>query len=168
MRRLKGEIYEYNSFPTHWENFDKLIKEGIIVSCPPVKKELLFNSNEFKGWCEENKKMFIPLTPIVTEEMDKLDEEYPLWFNSEKNTEVPWADSSLVAYAKAYKCALVTQEHMNLEAEEQNYKIPTICEKLGAFCSIGKMKTKNNPSNTTFQCIDFIELVKREKLMSNN
>jgi hypothetical protein len=169
LRRSKHAMYEYESFPVHWDNFDRLINEGKIISPPSVNEEILFNSQELKDWCDENDKMFISPDNNMVGELCFLSEEYPDWYKANKDSRKDGADPWLIAYAKVYDVVLVTQEKWNLNAtEEHNYKIPTICFKLGAYCHIGKNISKNIGLDVPFQCIDFFEMIKREKLFQEN
>jgi hypothetical protein len=39
IRRSPQDTYEFDSFPVHWNNFDKLINKGNIISTPIVKED---------------------------------------------------------------------------------------------------------------------------------
>jgi hypothetical protein len=108
--------------------------------------------------------MFKSPNKAIGKELSALDEKFPKWYHSQDESGKNWADPHLISYAKVYNSTLVTQEKWHHNSEEQNYDIPTVCEKLGAYCHIGKDFTKNIDSNTPFQCIDFFELIKRESL----
>ncbi|KZX10166.1 DUF4411 family protein [Methanobrevibacter curvatus] len=41
IRRTKHDMYEYDSFPIHWDNFDRMINEGKIISPIIVKDEIV-------------------------------------------------------------------------------------------------------------------------------
>ncbi|KZX10167.1 DUF4411 family protein [Methanobrevibacter curvatus] len=102
----------------------------------------------------------------ISTELGFLEENFPEWYHNYDDSKNNWADPYLIAYAMAYSAVLVTQEKCNLGAtNESNYKIPTICPKLGAYCHSDKLISKNiNPDTAPFQCINFFELIKREKL----
>ena len=84
------------------------------------------------------------------------------WYHRNKSK----ADWTLVVYAKAYNLILVTQETPNFnQTKDKEYNIPTTCKKLGAYCRCGLEVTSDiDPSKTPFQCINFVELVRREEL----
>ncbi|MDO9626540.1 MAG: DUF4411 family protein [Methanobacteriaceae archaeon] len=166
LRRTKYDTYEKDSFPIHWKNFDDLILHEAIISAPLVKTEM--NNHPKRAlldWPEENDIIFKKLDDNVVNSANILSSKFPVWY--EKNTEEdkPWADPQLIAFAMAYNIVLVTQEDWNLNAtEEHNYKIPTICSKLGAYCKINSKESEDIDNNVPFQCIDFFELIKRESL----
>ena len=78
------------------------------------------------------------------------------------------ADAFLVVYAKAYDLILVTQEVPKKEPKPnkfKNLKIPTACKKLGGYYRCGLDVTSDiDPNQTSFQCINFVELARRENL----
>lgn len=166
IRRSTYDTYEYESFPIHWNNFDRLIDEGKIIAPPVVKNEILTKKyGELGEWCNRYDKMFEPMNDGISEELGLLEETFHDWYHYYDDSKDNWADPYLIAYAKAYDTVLVTQEKCNIKAtEEHNYKIPTVCAKLGAYCHIDSDITKNVSPNTPFQCINFFELIKREKL----
>lgn len=168
LRRSQYDIYEYDSFPIHWNNFDKLIDERRIISPPSVKKEILFKSQELRNWCDKNDKMFVPLDNNIVEELGFLSEEFPDWYLANINSKKDGADPYLVAYAKVHGAVLVTQEKWDSDTKkEHNYKVPTVCAKLGAYCHIGKSISKDVGLDAPFQCIDFFEMIKRESLFQS-
>jgi hypothetical protein len=159
-------MYEFESFPIHWRNFDRLIDKGKIIAPPVVKNEILTKKHdELDEWCDKYNKMFEPMDDNISKELSFLEETFYDWYHYYDDSKDDWADPHLIAYAKAYNAVLVTQEKCNFKATKQhNYKIPTICAKLGAYCHIDKNITKNTSPYTPFQCINFFELIKREKL----
>ncbi len=44
------------------------------------------------------------------------------------------------------------------------FKIPTICSRMGAYCHIRDKYDEGIKDHVGFQCIDFLELIKRENL----
>jgi hypothetical protein len=108
--------------------------------------------------------MFISINKKISDAGEEIEELFTDWYHFQDDNPNPWADNELVAYAKAYGIILVTQESYNPTAYEKNYKIVTVCEKLGAYCNTKYYHSKESNLNTSFQCIDFVELSKREKL----
>jgi hypothetical protein len=166
LRRTKHDIYEHESFPIHWDNFDKLIQEGIIISVPLVKDEINNHpKRKLLDWPKLNDLIFQNLDDNVVNASNILSSRFEEWYEFNKEEDKPWADPQLIAFAMAYNIALVTQEGWNPNAtEEHNYKIPTICSKLGAYCRINNKESEDVDQTTPFQCIDFFELIKREEL----
>lgn len=166
MRRSQYEAYDIGSFPHQWKNFDEKVEEGLLVSTPLVYNEIENNNKELIPWADEHIKMFEKIDENVIDEAKFLSKKFKEWYNNPKNKYIPWADPQLIAFAKAHNIVLVTQEAWNNEpkTKEINYKIPTICSKIGAYCHIGSEQSTIVDINTPFQCIDFVELIKREKL----
>ena len=71
-----------------------------------------------------------------------------------------------MAFAKTHNLVLVTQESYNYnpDTNEKKYTIPTLCELEGAKCTVENCQTDYSDENYDFECIDFVELVKRERL----
>lgn len=165
LRRAPHQYYDEESFPIHWSNFDKLIECGDIISTDLVKNELLKKDDNLKDWVEKYNYMFKELDSNVVFVLNELSNMFKGWyeFNSKKYA----ADPEVIAMAKAYNLVLVTQESYNGNAKsEKNFKIPTICEKIGAQCIINDMHNSyvHNKENFDFECICFSELIKREQL----
>lgn len=161
--------YDEILFPRYWENFDKLVNEGIIISTESVNKEIMDLvkkqevDDKILAWAKDHSQMFkFPLDEKYTDETKIIKNQFPGWYNKNKLK----ADLNLVVFAKAYNLILVTQETPNFTQKKQNkYKIPTVCKKLGAYCRCGWEVTSDiDPSQASFQCINFVELVRRERL----
>ena len=173
VRRDEHELYDEELFSIYWENFDKLVSNGEIISKPAVYKEIkkLFpgtadKKHKILEWADNHKTMF------VGQEDDKYGREsnfikknFQGWYKYHNDREFS-GDLELVVHAKAYDLVLVTLEGWNFgKHKPKELKIPNICKLLGAFCRNGKDCTLDiNPDKTPFQCIDFTELVKRENL----
>lgn len=167
--------YDETVFPIHWKNFDKLVDDGTIISIEPVKKEIedLVEKNtynkEILTWVKNHSQMFkLPKDNKYMEETINIKNKLPGYFEYyEKQSK---ADAYLVVYAKAYNLILVTQEMPNTAEPKPNkfkkLKIPTACKKLGGYYRCGLMEVTSDidPNQTSFQCINFVEFAKREKL----
>lgn len=166
VRKEPFKRYDKECYPKHWANFDKLVDKGIIVSIDKVKDEITDKGYTFhKEWVKKHKKMFYPtIDNEIAPYLNKLSIKFPNWYGKNEKK----ADYYLVAHAKVKNLVLVTQEGINLNASEENYKIHTVCYKLGARC-IPPETNKNhifcqNKEKIDFECVSFNELVKREKL----
>lgn len=156
--------YEKEYFNHYWENLDKKIQNGIIVSTERVYNEILNKDDDISIWARENRSIFQIPSPDVLKLVGALHKTFPKWYGKNKNKE-NWADSQIIAFAKHHNIVLVTQEGWNWNAKsDKKFKIPTICSKLGACCHIGQKFDPGIGKNKGFQCIDFLELIKREKL----
>lgn len=165
IRREPHQIYEEECYPIHWKNFDKLVKNGTIISINKVKKELVDLSHDFyKEWVEENKDMFCPdFDSETTFYLKELSTLFPGWYKENESK----ADSLLIAFAKVKNLVLVTHETIKLDTKnDKKYSIPTVAYKIGAKCIVydhSKIYCKDE-GDFSFECICFNELVKREKL----
>lgn len=162
--------YDELVFPVYWENFDKLVENGIIISITSVKKEIedIVGKQEVDAniltWVNDYSYMFkLPPDEKYTNETRNVKNKLQGWYHKNRNN----ADTDIVVFAKAYNLTLVTQETPNFNVKKQSlYKIPTACKNLGAYCQCGFLEVTHDvdPIEAPFQCINFVELVKREKL----
>lgn len=166
LRRTQDDTYQRESFPIHWDNFDKLIQEGIIISVPLVYDEINDHpKRKLLDWPSENDLMFQKIDGEVVKASNILSSKFKEWYESNQDENKPWADPQLIAFAMAYNIVLVTQEDWKPNAtKESNYRIPNICSRLGAYCKIKSEESTNVDQTVPFQCIDFFELINREKL----
>ena len=175
LARVKHREYDETVFPIHWKNFDKLVDEGIIISITTVEKEIedLVEKNKYNEeiltWVKNHSQMFkLPKDNKYMEETKNIKNELPGYF--EYYDKKSFADAYLVVYAKAYNLILVTQELPNKKEPKankfKNLKIPTACKKLGGYyrCGLAEVTSNIDPNQTSFQCINFVELARREKL----
>ncbi|MDR0911485.1 MAG: DUF4411 family protein, partial [Methanobrevibacter sp.] len=156
----KYDVYEKQYFQTYWENFDKLINSGIIVSTESVYDELIVKDDEMAEWAKTNKNMFKEIDGNILEYGNFLSKEFPTWYKI-GTTKENWADPEVIAYAKLNNMILVTQEAWNSNAKaDKKIKIPTICSQIGAYCHIRDKYDENINNHKSFQCIDLLELIK--------
>lgn len=167
LRRNPQEEYEEEAYPRHWQNFDKLVEQGIIVSILEVKKELTKKSHmEYIEWINSHVYMFESLDNESSQYLGELSNKYPEWFE-ENNRKGSIADAPIIAYSKIHNLVLVTQEVYNYseDTKQKNYKIPTICSFIGGKCFMKSCDINyTDDQEFDFECICFNELVKREKL----
>ncbi|MBQ2651942.1 MAG: DUF4411 family protein [Methanobrevibacter sp.] len=170
LARTNHRQYDELVFPIYWENFDKLVEKGTIISLISIKEEIesVVNRQEaddgILNWVEDHSQMFrFPPDERYAAETIFVKNKLQGWYRKNENN----ADTNIVVFAKAYNLTLVTQETPNFSVKKQGrYKIPTACKELGAYCRCGLLEVTHdvNPIETSFQCINFVELVRREKL----
>ena len=158
IRRSKHDIYEYESFPIHWHNFDRLIDEGKIISPPIVKNEILTKKYDgLKAWCNQYNKVFKDMDDNIVKELNFLEETFNDWYHYYDDSKDNWADPHLIAYAKAYDVVLVTQEKCNYKAtEEHNYKIPTFARNWVLIAILIKISLKISVQILHFNVLIFL------------
>ena len=119
--------------------------------------------DEILTWLNNHSQMFkLPPDDRYTNESKIIKNKLQGWYRRNKSK----ADKDLVVFAKAYDLVLVTQETPNFtQKKSSKYKIPTACKELGAYCRCGFLEVTSdvNPTQTPFQCINFVELARREK-----
>ena len=172
LARTNHREYDETVFPIHRKNFDKLVDEGIIISIKTVENEIenLVEKNtyneEILTWVKNHSQMFkLPEDNKYMEETINIKNKLPGYFEYYERKSN--ADAYLVVYAKAYNLILVTQEIPNTTDPKPNkfkkLKIPTACKKLGGYYRCGLDVTSDiDPDQTSFQCINFVELARRE------
>jgi predicted DNA-binding protein (UPF0278 family) len=166
VRFQNGEEYDKDCFPTHYNNFLKLLDKGIAISIDKVRDEL-----EDDYFCEEYKEIFkASITNDITETYNTLRVKIPDYFKTQ-TLENPFdADLYLITYAYHNDLCIVTQDEYlstsNINPNIKQYNIPTICELLGGTSIDNKDKKVNSGSyDKGFGCICLTELIKIEKLM---
>jgi len=160
----KYDRYEKEYFTPLWNSFDKKVQEGTIAATDKVYGELIFKDDDIKVWAESNKNIFEIPSPEVNRVSNILKNKFPKWYEYQINRPKS-ADMELICFAKYHEKVLVTQEGWNFtNKREKEFKIPTICSKIGAYCHIGKVKDDKSKISNGFQCIDLLELIKRENL----
>lgn len=166
VRFQNGQQYDKDCFPIHFNNFLKLLDDGVAISIDKVKDEL---DDEF--FCKEYKNIFQQsINNDISETYNMLRAKHPDYFNSFALENPNDADPYIITYAYHYDLCIVTQDEYqstssrNLELNKFN--IPTLCETLGATVVDNKDKKENSGEYTGgFGCICLTELIKTEKMM---
>lgn len=120
--------YPGDIFTSLWDNFEKMINEGLIISSHEVLRELEKQDDEITSWAKANKRVF--LKPTIQEQniVQQILKKHP---NLIKEGSIlsgsPEADPFVIAQAKAHSCTLVHRE----KPKPNSHKIPTVCAELG-------------------------------------
>lgn len=166
LRFQSGQQYDKSCFPTHFDNFVKLLEEGTAISIDKVKDEL-----DDELFCKEYKDCFKDsIDNEISETYNTLRSKYPDYFNSYALDNPNDADPYIITYAYHHNLCIVTQDEYqptaNMNSTINKYSIATLCETLGGVCVDNKDKKENiNNYSNGFGCICFTELVRIEKLM---
>ena len=125
--------YYLERFPTLWENFDKLVIDGRIVSVREVKLELQQKDNRLSEWVKQHDYVFeIP----SIEEMNFVKEIFThrhfqsIIRKKEQLNGKPVADPFVIARAKIGKMSVVTEEKYKPDSS----RIPNICKAFNIPC----------------------------------
>lgn len=166
VRFQSGQQYDKNCFPTHYNNFVKLLEDGTAISIDKVKEEL--NDELFcKEYCDCFKDS---IDNEITETYNILRSKFPDYFNSYSLENPNDADPYIITYAYHHNLCIVTQDEYqptaNMNSVINKFSIATLCEALGGVCVDNKdMKGNINEYSSGFGCICFTELVRIENLM---
>ncbi|NCO10877.1 DUF4411 family protein [Candidatus Saccharibacteria bacterium] len=131
-RKFPKDIYD-----KLWEHMSSQISEGIFTSTEEVYRELKESSDpNFQQWLSlHSDKLYveddIPVISLATKILNNHPE--ILFHKTKRNG----ADAFLVATAKTYGLAVITEESRVTEADLQNnacVKIPNLCDELEVEC----------------------------------
>ena len=122
-------------FPSLWENIDKLIASGTLISVPEVFNELdsYVDVDVIRKWIKENKEIFF--TPsneelAVVAEILRVPHFQALISKKNILTGKPVADPFVIAAAKVKNACVVTEESNKPNAA----KIPNVCAHFEVEC----------------------------------
>lgn len=124
------KFYYFESFPSFWDKFNRLVISGDIVSVREVRRELeaMNRWNYIKNWASDHPNFF---ESPSKEEMEFITEIYKIrhfQLNIEKKILLkgsPIADPFIIAKAKTNSAIVVTEEKF----KENASKIPNICKR---------------------------------------
>lgn len=171
LRRNTKGTYDEAAFPVQWQGFDKIVEQGLVVSIMEVKVELTREDHDdYEEWINDHEDIFKPLDDPSIVIMEDINSRYPdLVEQNEKDNSI--ADIPLVSFAKAHNLILVTNEtyNYNQNMSQKNIRIPTLCDLEGAKCTMESCEKEFDVNiDYDFECIDFVELVKCERLFDPN
>ncbi|NJL71635.1 MAG: DUF4411 family protein [Candidatus Competibacteraceae bacterium] len=127
--------YYRNRFPTLWQQFDEMVKDGQITSTREVSKELDGQEDELSSWCKLNKHLFV--MPSVAElaivqDIFKVQHFQAIIRKNERLRGKPVADPFVIARAKCLGDAcVVTDEKFSPNAA----KLPNVCKHFQVDCT---------------------------------
>ncbi len=129
--RVFGNYYP-ESFPTFWEDVEKLVTAGLVLSVREVAKELEFQSvsEHLDSWADGHAGIFAPPSEgemVFVAEIFKVRQFQQLIGEKQRLRGYPVADPFIVARAKAIDGVVVTEESHKPTAA----KIPNVCEHFG-------------------------------------
>ena len=122
--------YPHYNFPTLWDQFEKIITAGKILSSEVILKEILNGKDIIKSWAKSHSDIFIPVTKELQDQTRVIVNQYPSILNYRKVKS--GADPFIIAMAINYNGTLVTEETPS--GSQIPKKIPDICSILGVKC----------------------------------
>lgn len=119
--------YPIDLFPTFWNQLDKLISSGSVISTDLVKQELERRDDDLYKWVKLRENLFQPLDLEIQSELRIIMKDFPhmVKAGSYRNA----ADPFVVALAKARKATVVSEETPGKQP-----KIPTVCDHYSIPC----------------------------------
>lgn len=125
---LKG--FPRNIFSTVWEDLEKAVKDGWIISPEAVKRELLAYDDEVAKWSKGMDSFFYDPTDTVLDRVATLMKTFPDLVNHSSDKDQ--ADPYVVALAQDTGAVVVTEE--TSKRNNKKAKIPSVCKTLDVEC----------------------------------
>ena len=121
--------YRRDIFPTIWDNLEKMVKNGELISHLEVYKELEVGQDAIYRWCKSNKRMFKDMDECQIQKLQEVKNQYDkTYWENEITKTTSWADPWIIALSICEEVIIVTDEK-----NTQN-KIPFIAVKFGIKC----------------------------------
>ena len=128
-------------FPSLWDNVDRLIADGRLISSEEVLQELeRKEGDDLHEWAKRREALFLPLNDRIQEHLKKIMASHSRLVDG--RTSNSYADPFVIATAQANGCIVVTGEKATNTPDRP--KIPDVCRDLD------------------IQCIGFTELIRQE------
>jgi hypothetical protein len=121
--------YPISIFPTLWQNFNELCKNGHIVAPREVLREINKGNDELVEWAGEFEHMFLEPTDKEVDILREVMKYYPPKVIEKYGTN-PWADPLIVSAAKHFRLPIIQHE----TTDPNQHKIPTIAAKFDVKC----------------------------------
>lgn len=128
--------YPMRAFPTFWENFDTLIREGRVQSPITVLEEISRKDDELTEWSNNNHdRVFCDHTPSILEKVGEILDIFPDLIDPSK--EYDQADPYVIAMAidkriqqslSPQETIVVTEERINPRRKSKKTPIPLVCK----------------------------------------
>ena len=125
--------YRIDVFPSFWKELDRLIQQGVVISCEEVYEELKRQKDELFRWAKKRKTVFEKPSEDTFHQLAELMNAYPNYAAASGTTNS--ADPWVIAHAKLARATVVTYEEAALKMRDTKPpKIPNICDDLGMRC----------------------------------
>lgn len=118
--------YPMDNFPSVWEKFEDLIKDGTFVISRHVYDEVTHGEDDLAVWMKKHSKLVVQVDAALIQETARLTTAYSI-VDPDSTKEI--ADPYVVALAKLRSIPCVNEE---TSSKGKKYmKIPDVCEKEG-------------------------------------
>lgn len=122
--------YPRDVFPSLWENFDIMIKEGKILCPDEVHEELKKKEDDLLKWADSRKDLFYALDDDLQAVTSEILSEFPRLVDTKKNRSQ--ADPFVIGLAQITGRKVVSEEKNNGTLRVP--KIPFVCEHYNVEC----------------------------------
>ncbi|MDE5765506.1 MAG: DUF4411 family protein [Ruminococcus sp.] len=119
-----NEIHRRKVHKSLWDNIDKYINDGIIVTCSEVEDEI--KDDDLRQWLHSLQCTILPIDDEIQENVIKIVNEHPKMIEFTGGTGSSSGDAFVIATAMKYSLAVITEENKN-----KKNKIPEICRSYG-------------------------------------
>lgn len=119
-----NEIHRRKVHKSLWDNIDKYISDGIIVTCSEVEDEI--KDDDLKKWLHILQCTILPIDDEIQENVIKIVNEHPKMIEFTGGTGSSSGDAFVIATAMKYSLIVITEENKN-----KKNKIPEICRSYG-------------------------------------
>ena len=130
-----NRYYAFDIAPAFWRKLEDLIGDGRVCSVDWVQKELMKGNDQLAGWAKSNSGDAFRATgeaDVVAEYrvvMGRVNDQEQ-FSEAAKEEFAKGADGWLIAYAKAKRYVIVTEERLN-PAIKRKVPIPNVCQAFG-------------------------------------
>ena len=133
--------YPYDTFPSIWQNLDRLIESESIIASEEVFRETEKQADDLHDWLKKRQQIFVPVNEDIQTATIEILTKFPNLVNYNKQRSQ--ADPFVIATAIVYRKTPVTEETPSQSITKP--RIPNVCQHFG------------------LEYINFLELMKREK-----
>jgi hypothetical protein len=99
-----------NKFTSLWEELDKIIKNGQIISHITVFKEIYRKDDEINNWCQNHKNIFRDIDECQRYQIREIEKRYSERYWQARMNGGEWADPWIIALAICENAIIVSDE----------------------------------------------------------
>jgi len=119
--------YPPDNFPTLWDNLERLINDGVLVSSQMVLIELKKKDDDAFAWFKQRDHFFVPVDTEIQECVTNILVDHKKLIDQRKNRS--GADPFVIALAQIQGCKVLTGEKPSISLQKRPH-IPDVCEAL--------------------------------------
>jgi Domain of unknown function (DUF4411) len=123
--------YPPENFPSLWERFDELIKNGDLRATEEVYYEIEKQDDELLQWVKARDQLFVPIDAEIQTIVQNILIKHKKLVDDRKSRS--GADPFVIALAEINGCAVITDETFSNSVEKRPH-IPDVCQARGIRC----------------------------------